>query len=123
MAWRKSKEAREYEKAVQEDVNNEAAFANIAEEAKPYKADPDLFLKQAKQFASEGYNANQNGTTSFGPDDFYIVWFNKTLQNWKALLSTDKVDNGVYVEVTYNGDPMEAYVDVYYKQRNHVIKF
>lgn len=36
-------------------------------------------------------------------DDVYIVWFCKTLQNWKALLSTTLPD-GMYYEVTYNGD-------------------
>lgn len=33
-------------------------------------------------------------------DDVYIVWFCKTLQNWKALVSTDLLD-GMYYKVTY----------------------
>ena len=40
-------------------------------------------------------------------DDVYIVWFCKTLQNWKALLSTTLPD-GMYYEVTYNGDRKEV---------------
>lgn len=32
-----------------------------------------------------------------------VVWFSKTLQNWKALVSTN-VSDGMYYEVTYNGD-------------------
>lgn len=36
-------------------------------------------------------------------DDVYVVWFCKTLQNWKALVSTNLPD-GMYYEVTYDGD-------------------
>lgn len=50
--------------------------------------------------------------------DIYIVWFCKTLQNWKALLSTDLVDSGIYFEVTYNGDQDELYLDHYTKTAN-----
>jgi hypothetical protein len=49
------------------------------------------------------------------PDkDIYVVWFCKTLQNWKALLSTNMPD-GNYYEVTYNGDQGVAYLDQYKK--------
>ena len=53
-------------------------------------------------------------------DDVYIVWFCKTLQNWKALLSTTLPD-GMYYEVTYNGDKKEAYLDAYKKFENKKI--
>lgn len=45
-------------------------------------------------------------------DDVYVVWLNRTLQNNKALLSTT-VENGMYYEVTYNGDKNELYFDAY----------
>ena len=45
-------------------------------------------------------------------DDIYIVWLNKTIQNNKAMLSTTKPD-GMYFEVTYNGDKQELYFDAY----------
>lgn len=54
-------------------------------------------------------------------DDVYIVWFSKTLQNWKALLSTT-VSDGMYYEVTYNGDKEETYLDAYKKWENICIK-
>lgn len=60
-------------------------------------------------------------TPLFSPDDFYIVWFCKTLQNWKTMLSTDKA-SGVYFEVTYNGDKGETYIDVYFKKDNLCVK-
>lgn len=47
----------------------------------------------------------------------YVVWCCKTLQNQKALLSTDLPD-GMYYEVTYNGDKDELYFDAYKKQEN-----
>lgn len=53
-------------------------------------------------------------------DDVYIVWFCKTLQNWKALLSTTLPD-GMYYEVTYNGDKKEVYLDSYKKFDNQKI--
>ncbi len=50
-------------------------------------------------------------------DDVYIVWSCKTLQNNKILMSTT-VQDGIYVEVTYNGDKKEVYFDIYTKVRN-----
>lgn len=54
-------------------------------------------------------------------DDVYIVWFCKTLQNWKALLSTS-ISDGMYYELTVNGDKEELYLDAYKKWENRVIK-
>ena len=54
-------------------------------------------------------------------DDVYIVWFCKTLQNWKALVSTT-VSDGMYYEVTYNGDKQETYLDAYKKWENVVVR-
>lgn len=54
---------------------------------------------------------------AFDEDDVYIVWFCKTLQNWKALLSTNLPD-GMYYEVTYDGDKKQTYIDAYKKFRN-----
>lgn len=47
----------------------------------------------------------------------YIVWKCKTLQNWKYLISTYLPD-GMYYEVTYNGDKQEWYLDAYKKFDN-----
>ncbi len=50
----------------------------------------------------------------------YIVWKCKTLQNWKYLMSTDLHD-GMYYELTYNGDKEEWYLDAYKKFENRCI--
>lgn len=57
---------------------------------------------------------------NFTLDDVYVVWFSKTLQNWKCLVSTTLPD-GMYYEVTYNGDKKEAYLDAYKKFDNMCI--
>ena len=54
-------------------------------------------------------------------DNVFIVWFCKTLQNWKALVSTTLPD-GMYYEVTYNGDKNEWYLDAYKKFENRTVK-
>lgn len=51
----------------------------------------------------------------------YIVWKCKALQNWKYLLSTSLYD-GMYYELTYNGDKKEWYLDAYKKFENRCIK-
>lgn len=53
----------------------------------------------------------------FTMGDVYVVWFCKTLQNWKALVSTSLPDQKYY-EVTYNGDKKETYVCVYLQVNN-----
>ena len=52
--------------------------------------------------------------------DVFVVWNCKTLQNNKALLSTTLFD-GMYYEVTYNGDKKEIYFDAYKKFENRCI--
>lgn len=54
-------------------------------------------------------------------DDVFVVCFSKTLQNWKCLVSTT-VSDGMYYEVTHNGDKNENYVDVYKKWENYCVK-
>lgn len=49
--------------------------------------------------------------------EVYTVWFCKTLQNWKVLLSTTLPDQ-MYYEVTHNGDTGETYLDAYKKFEN-----
>lgn len=53
--------------------------------------------------------------------DVFVVWSCKTLQNYKALLSTTLLD-GMYYELTYNGDKEEIYLDAYKKFENRCIK-
>ena len=56
-------------------------------------------------------------------DDFgvFIVWQAKALQNWKFLISTSLRD-GMYYELTFNGDKGEWYLDAYKKFDNIAIQ-
>ena len=50
----------------------------------------------------------------------YVVWKSKILQNWKFLISSNLPD-GMYYELTYNGDKHEWYLDAYKKFENRRI--
>ena len=60
---------------------------------------------------------DKTDNTKISIKDVYVVWMCKTLQNSKALLSTN-VPDGLYYECTYNGDKKELYLDVYKKWTN-----
>lgn len=69
------------------------------------------FLKQAKAKVMEWLDAY---VVPVDDDDIFVVWYAKTLQNHKALLSSAVSDH--YFECTYNGDQHELYIDVYVKK-------
>ena len=72
-----------------------------------------------KYFNSEVEVTDEDGRIT--DNDVYVVWFCKTLQNYKALLSTT-VSDGMYYEFTWNGDKNEGYLDAYKKWKNVVYK-
>ena len=81
------------------------------------------FLNICKEKVSEYFNNSKDKTDVTGnlvTDDVFVVWYCKTLQNHKALLRTP-VSDGMYYEITYNGDKNELYFDTYKKWEN--IKF
>jgi hypothetical protein len=76
------------------------------------------FYRKAKRIVAEYVNRHLDVTDGAMDEyDVYVVWMCKTLQNNKALLSTTLFD-GMYYEVTYNGDKNEAYLDAYKKFEN-----
>lgn len=70
------------------------------------------FMKLCKEEVRKDY-VIQTGKR-IATDDIRIVWYCKTLQNQKTLVSTNRAD-GLYYECTYNGDKNELYLDVYTK--------
>lgn len=56
----------------------------------------------------------------FAEYEVFTIWKVKALQNWKYLLSSTLPD-GMYYELTYNGDKREWYLDAYKKFENRVI--
>jgi hypothetical protein len=86
------------------------------------------FESVCKNKLVEWYNQSDNinhGTNDVQPitrENVYVVWACKTLQNYKALLSTTVSGDGIYAEYTYNGDKQEMYEDVYKKASNRCLK-
>ncbi len=81
------------------------------------------FLNICKAKVADYFNQNKDKTDTsdnMTVDDVFVVWYCKTLQNHKALLSTP-VSDGMYYEITYSGDKNEIYFDAYKKWKN--IKF
>lgn len=79
--------------------------------------------ERAKQIVLNYFNSHVDITDNvhITLEDIYVVWFCKVLQNWKVLVSTT-ISDGMYYEVTYNGDTNETYVDVYKKWENYTVK-
>ena len=77
----------------------------------------------AKKLIADYFNSHVDVTDGkkITTEDVYVVWFCKTLQNWKAMVSTN-ISDGMYYEVTHNGDKGETYVDVYKKWENICVK-
>lgn len=85
--------------------------------------DNQEFIAKCKGIVLEYANEHLDVTDSkqINSDDVFVVWSCKTLQNNKALLSTTLSD-GMYYELTYNGDKREIYFDAYKEWENKAIK-
>ena len=102
------------------DPNIKPEPARFQMEDRPYmkkerKFDP---LMDARELVHKIYYG-ENSRSPIGIEDIYVVWFCNTLQNWKALVSTNVKDNRYY-EVTHDGDKQRTYVDEYGKKSNVV---
>ena len=76
----------------------------------------EIFKQKVAEYTNEHTDATDN-VKPLVADDVYVVWSCKALQNYKALLSTPRTD-GMYYELTYNGDKNEFYFDAYKKFEN-----
>lgn len=79
----------------------------------------EKFIELCKENVVKYFNENADKTDNvlITQEDVYLVWYCKTLQNHKALLSTN-ISDGMYYELTYNGDKNELYLDAYKKWKN-----
>ena len=81
-----------------------------------------LFIEKCKELVRD-YTDKRTGDSDTAPEfDVFVVWQSKVLQNSKALLSTTLFD-GMYYEVTFNGDKSEIYFDAYKKFENICIEY
>jgi hypothetical protein len=81
------------------------------------------YQEKAKKIVIDYYNEHVEKTDNkkLTESEVFIVWFSKTLQNWKALVSTT-ISDGMYYEITYNGNKKETYLDAYKKWENVCVK-
>lgn len=81
------------------------------------------FIKKCKTLVADYTNdhMDKSDRQAITEENVFVVWFCKTLQNRKLLLSTTNLD-GMYYEITYNGDKKEIYFDAYKKWENKCIK-
>jgi NADPH:quinone reductase-like Zn-dependent oxidoreductase len=79
--------------------------------------------EKARKIVMDYFNENvcADDVEKITMNDVYVVWFSKTLKNWKAMINTVVLD-GRYYEVTHNGDTNETYLDVYKKCENLTVK-
>ena len=79
----------------------------------------EIVKKLVCDYANE--HLDKSDKVAITTDDVFIIWMCKTLQNSKALAGTTLFD-GMYYEITYNGDKQEIYFDAYKKWENKCIK-
>ena len=83
--------------------------------------DNDKMIRFVKKEIVKYFNSKHTDF-KLSMDDVYIVWFCKTIQNFKALASYDYPD-AMYYEVTFHGDKKEVYIDCYKKEDKLIIPF
>lgn len=85
--------------------------------------DNGIFIEKCKKLVADYANQHldKSDQKEIDTEDVFVVWQCKTLQNNKALLSTNRFD-GMYYELTFNGDKSEIYFDAYKKWENKAIK-
>lgn len=96
---------------------------NIEEEVKPRMI--KIMPKVSKDLISQALVADyiSEHLDKSDPDfkfEVFTVWKCKILQNWKYLISST-IPDGMYYEMTYNGDKDEWYLDAYKKFENRCI--
>lgn len=76
----------------------------------------EAMMNRAKQLVVDYFNAHVDVTDGkkLTLEDVFIVWFSKTL-------ASTTVSDGMYYEITHNGDKGETYLDVYKKWDNQCI--
>lgn len=79
------------------------------------------FRRKAVHIVADYTVSHADRSTPLPKFTVYTVWMAKVLQNNKALLSTS-LNDGMYYEVTFNGDKAEFYLDAYKKWDNKMIR-
>ncbi|WP_288746332.1 DUF6275 family protein [uncultured Enterococcus sp.] len=84
--------------------------------------DEKVFIAKCRDLVKKYATEHLDKSDKIPEFDVFVAWNVKVLQNNKALLSTTLFD-GMYYEVTYNGDKKEFYFDAYKKFENMCIPY
>jgi hypothetical protein len=78
--------------------------------------DPDRFQTMARRLAMENYNRTRDRDKfpDLPIEAFYIVWYNKTMNHWRATVESAKATRLSW-SITYNGAEDECYIVVWKK--------
>ena len=79
----------------------------------------NVALEIVKKYVEEHLDKTNENVKESDKEPF-VVWKCKVLQNWKYLLST-RLPDGMYYELTFNGNKKEWYLDAYKKFENRCI--
>ena len=83
--------------------------------------DEKVFIAKCRDLVKKYATEHLDKSDKIPEFDVFVAWNVKVLQNNKALLSTTLFD-GMYYEVTYNGNKQEFYFDAYKKFENMCIR-
>lgn len=88
-------------------------------EIRPAEA-PMPIMEEAKELVRSYVQVHLDKSDPEVQFEVYIVWFSKTLLNWKALISTTLPDK-MYYELTHDGANYCTYLDAYLKIDNRKV--
>jgi len=97
----------------------EAYFSNRGEMANNAPIEKRDFVARAKQVLIQYLDEYENGADE-ATYEIFVVWFTKTLQNWKVMMITTLREE-MYYEVTHDGNQKVTYVDTYQKVENAIV--
>lgn len=84
-------------------------------------ADKEPLINKARRLVHENVVITDAEEKPVALESLAVVWWSKTLQNWKALVTVTP-PNGQYFEITYDGDRDCAYIDSYIKEHNFMVE-
>lgn len=94
-----------------------ARIEPIASESLYKTGSPENYQTKAIRIVKDHIDKGYIGYSEKPAYELFVVWYSKTLQNWKAMVCTT-IEDRMYYEVTYNGDKRETYLDAYVKTAN-----
>lgn len=83
------------------------------------------FRKLGKTAVVNYWNSIDSLVNLFGqiePDDVFVTWQCKAIENFKMLLGVSRDGDGLYFEFTLHAAKKRCYLDVYRKQTQTIIE-